>query len=304
MLTAAPIQIAAFDALRRLTESTDGVLTRDQMRQGFEFMGARIPFANRPRGIWKPASMGPDGPALSITTASVRKGVTPRYDDQIASDEWFEYRYQGADPRVADNRALRQAFKLRQPLIYFYGVGPGKYEAIFPVYVIGDEPERLTFVIAADTPGMSESRLLQGGGEAPLKAYVTSAVKRRLHQHRFRELVIAAYGGRCTVCRLQHEELLDAAHIIEDHDERGKPEVPNGLSLCKIHHGAYDTNILGLSPDYRVHISAKILREEDGPMLRYGLQQMHGTSITVPSRPDLKPSKDYLAARFETFKAA
>jgi putative restriction endonuclease len=299
------LRLAAFDALRRLTEPTGGVVTRDQMTAGFAFEGTRIPFALRARGIWKPAFLGRDGAALSITTASIRRGVTRRYDDQIGSDDnWFEYRYQGNDPRAPDNRAVRKAHVLGRPLIYFYGVGPGRYEAVFPVYVVGDEPSRLTFKIAADATGLGDPRLMQGGAEAPLKAYATAAVKRRLHQHRFRELVVAAYGESCTVCRLHHAELLDAAHILEDKDVRGLPEVPNGLALCKIHHGAYDVDILGIDPDRHIHIREDILDEVDGPMLRYGLQKMHGGLISVPPNLDLQPKREYLEERFRRFRAA
>lgn len=301
----AKVRLAAFAALERLTASTGGVMSREAMTQGFTLDGERMPFALRARGIWKPKLLGSHGAALSLTTASIRKGTKPRYDDQVASDEgWFEYRYQGTDPDAADNRAVRQALERRLPLIYFYGVGPGRYEAIWPVYAIGDEPARLTFRIAADTAGLAEPLLLGGGAEAPFKRYATNLVKRRLHQHRFRELVVGAYREQCTVCRLHHSELLDAAHILEDKDERGKPEVANGLALCKIHHGAYDANILGIAPDLRIQVRADILAEIDGPMLKHGLQEMHGQLITVPSRADMKPRVEYLAARFERFKAA
>jgi putative restriction endonuclease len=299
------LRLAAFDALRRLTESEGWIITREQMTAGFEFDGERVPFALRARGIWKPARLGTSGAALSITTASIRRGVTPRYDDQIASDhEWFEYRYQGTDPKAADNRAVRRAWELGRPLIYFYGVGPGRYEAVVPVYVVGDEPAKLTFKIAADAAGLGDPRFMSGGAEAPLKAYATAAVKRRLHQHRFRELVVAAYQERCTICRLHHPELLDAAHILEDRDVRGLPEVPNGLALCKIHHGAYDANILGIDPEYRVHIRSSVLEEDDGPMLRHGIQEMAGATIVVPPEDGLKPRRDYLEERFARFKAA
>jgi putative restriction endonuclease len=274
------------------------------MTEGFEFEGDRIPFALRARGIWKPGRLGAEGAALSITTASIRRGVTPRYDDQIASDDWFEYRYQGTDPNAADNRAVRQAHRLGLPLIYFYGVGPGRYEAVSPVYVIGDEPSRLTFRIAADATGVGDPRLMQGGAEPPLKAYATAVVKRRLHQHRFRELVVAAYQESCTVCHLRHPELLDAAHILEDRDERGMPEVPNGLALCRIHHGAFDTNILGISPDLRIHIREDILAEVDGPMLKHGLQDMNGLLIQTPRAEVLRPKREYLEERFGRFRAA
>jgi putative restriction endonuclease len=299
------LRLAAFEALRRLTEPAAGIVSRKQMGEGFEFEGDRIPFALQARGIWKPRLLGRDGAALSITTASIRRGVTPRYDDQIGSDlEWFEYRYQGKDPRAADNRSVRRAHELGLPLIYFYGAAPGRYLAIFPVYVVTDDPARLTFNIAADAASVGDPRLMRGGAEAPLKAYATTVVKRRLHQIRFRELVISAYGESCTVCRLHHPELLDAAHILEDKDVRGLPEIPNGLALCGVHHSAYDANIMGIAPDQRIHIREDILEEIDGPMLRYGLQAMHRELIRVPRREDLRPRREYLAERFERFRAA
>jgi len=299
------LRLAALDAVRRVTSTSGGVMTRPQMTAGFEFEGERVPLALQAKGIWKPGRLGSNGAALSITTASVRPGVTPRYDDQLASDDgWFEYRYQGTDPNAADNRAVRRAFELKRPLIYFYGVGPGLYLATAPVYVMGDEPGTLTFKIAADTAGLGDRGLMEGGGDAPLKAYATITAKRRLHQERFRQLVVTAYGERCTVCRLHHPELLDAAHILEDRDERGKPEVPNGLALCRIHHGAYDANIMGIAPDRSIHIRNDILAEVDGPMLRYGLQEMHGSLIKVPGRRDLQPNEEYLEERFQRFRAA
>jgi len=98
--------------------------------------------------------------------------------------------------------------------------------------------------------------------------------------------------------------LPDAAHILPDRDERGHPEVPNGLSLCKIHHGAYDTEILGVDPDYKVHIRSDVLAEEDGPMLLHGLQELHGSRIVLPKAELLRPNRDYLAERFGCFQAA
>jgi putative restriction endonuclease len=61
--------------------------------------------------------------------------------------------------------------------------------------------------------------------------------------------------------------LLDAAHIAADAEPEGAPQISNGLSLCSIHHRAFDHNLVGVSPDYRVHISEHLLEDEDGPML-------------------------------------
>jgi putative restriction endonuclease len=299
------LRAAAFAALHRITAATGGVITRDQMTAGFTFGNEAIPFAVERKGIWRPRQIGAGGSALSVTTAAIKKGVTPRYDDQVGSDDgWFEYRYQGADPNAWENVAVRTAMRDRTPLIYFYGIVPGLFEAFWPVYVESDEPDRLTFHLAVDAISVGAPSLFEGGSTAPLKAYATVTAKRRIHQARFRELVLDAYANRCTICRFRKTPLLDAAHIIPDRDQRGLPEVPNGLSLCRIHHGAYDLGILGIAPDYRVHIRHDVLHEKDGPMLLHGIQQMDGAKLVLPRKAECVPKAEYLAERFKGFLAA
>jgi len=71
------------------------------------------------------------------------------------------------------------------------------------------------------------------GVVTPQRAYAMAAVKVRLHQRRFRELVVSAYKVACAMCSLRHGELLYAAHILPDRDERGRPEVSDGFCLSK-----------------------------------------------------------------------
>ena len=85
----------------------------------------------------------------------------------------------------------------------------------------------------------------------------------------------------------------------------GLAVVTNGLSLCKIHHAAYDRQLLGITPDYRVDINRALLDEVDGPMLKHGLQEMHGEAIQLPKRDSEHPGdRDRLAARFALFEAS
>ena len=78
----------------------------------------------------------------------------------------------------------------------------------------------------------------------------------------------------------------------------------NGLALCKIHHAAYDSRILGVSPDLVVQIRADILDETDGPLLEHGLKRLHGQPLrTVPRRVPERPDRELLALRFERFRA-
>jgi len=60
---------------------------------------------------------------------------------------------------------------------------------------------------------------------------------------------------------------------------------------------------LGVDPDYRVHVSARLLSLNDGPMLD-ALKRLNGGALHLPHRPRDNPDRDRLALRFERFKGA
>src|SRR5262249_31794221 len=120
----------------------------------------------------------------------------------------------------------------------------------------------------------------------------------------FREAGITAYSGRCALSGLPEPLLLDAAHIVHDKDELlGQPVVPNGIPLSKIHHAAFDAHLIGIDPDYRLHVSERLLIQNDGPMLE-ALKRLSGGTIHLPKRGKDQPDRDRTAMRFERFKAA
>jgi transposase len=102
----------------------------------------------------------------------------------------------------------------------------------------------------------------------PERRYLDRVTRARVHQHLFRSQVLRAYGDRCAMCRLHHPRLLDAAHIIPDGQPHGQPIVPNGLSLCKIHHAAYDANLIGFRRDLRVAVQPRLLELSASDLLR------------------------------------
>jgi putative restriction endonuclease len=174
------------------------------------------------------------------------------------------------------------------------------YAPVFPVYVIDDDPNARQFVLALD----SVVRVL-GTSESPLeRAYAARVVKQRLHQAEFRGRVLRAYETQCAVCNLRLGRLLEAAHIVADRNEGGDPVVTNGLSLCAIHHAAYDADFLGITPRYTIEINTSLLDALDGPMLRHGLQEMHHRKLTVPIKQRDQPDADRLALRYQAFRAA
>ncbi len=132
------------------------------------------------------------------------------------------------------------------------------------------------------------------------REYAERLTRLRLHQPVFRAKVLRAYDRACAMCRLKHVDLLDAAHILSD-SEGGQPVVTNGLSLCKIHHAAYDRGIVGVRRDYVVQVRDDVLLEVDGPMLKHGIQAVHDLRLELPKQVADLPDRDLLAQRFAVF---
>jgi putative restriction endonuclease len=295
------VRAAAFEWLSGQVAIHGDVLPRSILAQGFILDGDRIPLVG-PQGIFKPRVLS-DAP-LSITTAP--EGP---YDDEFGTDRLLRYRYRGTNRDHADNRGLRFAMERRLPLIYFHGIVPGKYMATWPVFVVKDNPAKLFFSVAVDDAAhmalgldQNETHGVVSEDSMARRAYITAAVRQRLHQRAFRERVLNAYRHQCSFCRLRHEELLDAAHIIGDTEPMGEPVVRNGLSLCKLHHAAFDNHFVGLRPDYVLEVRRDILQEHDGPTLVYAIQALHGASITLPRQLAQQPSRELLEIRYERFR--
>jgi putative restriction endonuclease len=244
------------------------------------------------------------GAPLSITT--IPGGP---YDDSIGTGGALKYRYRGTDPAHPDNRGLRRAMREQLPLIWFWRFQPGQYIPSFPVFIVGDHPAQLTFDVQVDdalaVAEVPEAESFVSEDRAAIRReYVTSIVRRRLHQQAFRARVIEAYRTHCAFCRLRHQELLDAAHITADTEATGEPVVSNGLSLCKLHHAAFDRHFLTVRPDYTIEVRRSILEETDGPMLIHGLQGLNDRPIYLPREASLQPDRDRLEQRYAAFKTA
>lgn len=299
------VRVAAFEFLEAKNRLHGGSLPWKVLSEGFEIDGRRVPLVG-PQGIFKPAVLR-DIP-LSITTAPPVPGKAAPYDDQLGPDGLLRYRYRGTDPRHPDNVGLRLAMERKVPLVYLHGVVKGFYVAEWPVFIVGDDPRALAFTVSVGKEGpiLSGPRdladlALDDAGE---RRYATRIAMVRLHQQSFRRRVLQAYRDRCAVCRLRHTELLEAAHILPDGHPNGRPEVPNGLALCSLHHSAFDCYVMGVTPDLRVEIRLDVLEEVDGPMLQHGIQGFHGARVSVPSREEQRPNRDFLAERYELFRKA
>ncbi len=297
--------------LRREAMSWLAVRTNDgaealywQDFEDFHFDGEPFKLRDRYKGIWKPRQLEA---ALSFSTTYRPTGASRPYEDVTGPDGLFRYKWQGDSYSHADNRAMRAARERGLPLIWFVAVRQGWYLPVFPVFLVAEEPEQQQFVVDLD-PMQASVGGLQIEVNFPLtleKRYINRNVKSRLHQGMFRADVMRAYATKCAVCNLKHRELLDAAHIVPDSMEGGIASVVNGLALCKIHHAAFDVNIMGIRADHVVEIRSDLLDEIDGPMLQYGLKERHNKPLmNVPARRADLPSTDLLEAAYERFRTA
>jgi putative restriction endonuclease len=291
------IRLAAFNWLNEQKEIHDEILPRKILEAGFTYQNKRVHVIGPP-GIFTPQMMNLP---LSINTSPKSK-----YQDRPVKEGVFEYSYRGSNINHRDNAGLRNCMKFQKPLIYFIGIEPGWYFASYPVFIIHDDPSRLLFTVQADQQSVlsQPERMEDTDATHWRRSYATINTEVRLHQQGFRFRVLTAYQHQCSLCRLKHPELLDAAHIIGDKEDIGDPIVQNGLSLCKIHHAAFDKNILGINPDYYIHVRNDILHETDGPMLKYGLQALEHQKINLPNHKKDYPDQERLEQRFEKFLKA
>lgn len=293
----ARLRMSAMAWLRTELLRTPEGIRHDTLTE-FRFEGTRIPLLNLQRGIWKPAVLDA---ALSIRTVYRNRADERPYDDAPGAEGLLRYKWMGFDPNASDNRAVRRAMDLRLPLIYLVGIARGVYQPVFPAYVEAEERDRQQFVVSTSAEEETAWRYAAQGQPELAREYLESVRHHRLHQRVFREQVLLAYEGRCALCHLGHRELIDAAHNRED-AAGGAPTVTNGIAMCKLHHATFDNLLVGVSPDYRIHVRDDLLEEMDGPTLQHSIKQLHGELIRVPAARLSRPDRGLLAERFDRFE--
>ncbi len=303
------MRLEAFAHVRALAQGGQGV-SYEQLSQGFVFEGERVRLLTKAAGIFKPKQMEH---VLSICTRVPKPGRKIWYNDQrevrkvhqkiYAGDEAISYEFTKGGPGHYKNQWLKNAFDLQIPVIYFVGVSPSVYDPHI-VFITGWDPEQLCVQVDFSA---SESLDLGLGPELlesrDDRQYAVRQFKQRLHQMTFREMVLEAYGSRCAISGLPEPRLLDAAHIVADSDKAlGQPVIGNGILLSKIHHSAFDQNLIGIDPDFQIHVSKRLLEQQDGETLA-AIKVVHERTLLLPKRHEDRPSRERLEQRFEQYKA-
>lgn len=284
------------DYVRHRAEAAGGVITRQEL-EDFTFEGEQVKLIDTGRGIRNPRQLA--------ATVTLLMDPLSHYDDEVGEDGFLRYSIRTGEWAQGDNRKLHEAFRRNVPVILLRKIRAGLFAPVFPAYVTGAEPTSgmhgryVLQVSPADQLGAEEFDAQRGELD---RRYRDQIVRQRVHQPLFRAMVLDAYQRRCAVCALAHVELLDAAHITPDADADGAPKTSNGLAMCKIHHAAYDSSIIGIRPDLTVQVATSVLTEQDGPMLLHGLQGFHGQQLrSLPARRRDLPDPDRLKRRYLDF---
>ena len=238
--------------------------------------------------------------ALSLRTVIPRSGREAWYRDQGLAAQNLDhetgllhYDLARGGPDEPSNLSLRKAMERRAPLIYFAGFAPSQYQPVFPVWV---EAFRENDVLLATTDNLAS--VSREGAE---RSYSFTTTRSRNHQAWFSVRTKAAYGYRCAFSSLPVRELLVGAHIVPD-AEGGPASIKNGICMSTLHHAAFDTHLIGVDPDFRIHISPQLRERQDGNLLAT-LKGLEGTELRLPSDRDDWPSPAFLKRRFARFEA-
>ncbi|MCH4156668.1 MAG: HNH endonuclease [Muribaculaceae bacterium] len=89
------------------------------------------------------------------------------------------------------------------------------------------------------------------------------AVKTRVNQNVFRQIVLANYGNKCAITGIDVPDLLLASHIIPwamNTEERLNPE--NGICLSALYDKAFDKGLIGINSNYEIILSNRIKTNE------------------------------------------
>jgi putative restriction endonuclease len=206
----AAIRTSVFEWLRYQAEISEDVFHRKDLINEVKYRGEPVPLVG-PQGIFKPK-------VIRYYPISITTSPESPYMDELGRNQLIQYKYRGNDPGFHENVRLKRAMQERIPLVYFIGLVPNKYLALFPVFIIAADDKTLTFTveIGDDFGGRAQDKVWRDLDSKRIhgpvfdevrREYVTRETLVRVHQREFRERVLHAYNEHCSFCSLKHREL-------------------------------------------------------------------------------------------------
>ncbi len=123
------------------------------------------------------------------------------------------------------------------------------------------------------------------------------AIKTRVNQNVFRQIVLVNYSNKCAITGIDIPEILIASHIIpwsQSENERLNPE--NGICLSPTFDKCFDKGFIGIDANYKIHLSEKIKRQNKKPYFEKTFKNLEGRKIHLPLK--YLPKREFLEYHF------
>lgn len=125
------------------------------------------------------------------------------------------------------------------------------------------------------------------------------AVKTRVNQYVFRQMVTVNYSGKCAITGIDIPELLFASHIIpwsQNEMERLNPE--NGICLSALYDKAFDKGLIGINNNNKIILSSKLKTYATKEYYQQHFKSIEGQTLLSPSK--YHPKKEFLEFHLDT----
>lgn len=121
-----------------------------------------------------------------------------------------------------------------------------------------------------------------------------SLSKRKIRDYAFSKIIKEIYENRCAICgkkRFTNSGYpeVEASHIYPKSKD-GSDDPRNGISLCKLHHWAFDNGLLSINNDYTIIINPKILDDSNYAEI----WEYKDSKIYLPIKNEFIPHQLYL----------
>ena len=119
------------------------------------------------------------------------------------------------------------------------------------------------------------------------------AVKTRVNQDVFRQIVVANYSGKCAITGIDIKDLLLASHIVpwsKNKEERLNPE--NGICLSALYDRAFDKGYITISEYYKIVVATELKKKHQYPFYQKHFATLEGAKIELPQK--YFPKKEFL----------
>lgn len=126
----------------------------------------------------------------------------------------------------------------------------------------------------------------------------TSALVRRAA---FGRDVVAAYGGECAACGLDHG-LVQGAHIYPASAPESSDSVTNGVALCPNHHTAFDRHMMWVHPESRdIALHPSFVERGEGSDVARAFVSTTRSRLLPPMDSRFYPVREMFERRYEHF---